>query len=245
MIIGLSGLAGSGKDTAAKFIVEKYNLNKIALADPMKRFCKEIYGFSEEQLWGESELRNKPDRRFPKPGRLAEYARILFDKVLPHDRELAAEYGMDTTILLKQMECDGWLTPRELLQRTAGDWGRGCYEDTWIDYGINVARKLNTGLYDYDKLIGLVDRGQLGKSGISGVVISDCRYINEINKVKAEGGKMIRIVGGKGLKGDYAKHLSESEQKQIPDSVFDYVILNNKSISYLENNLMKIFNKLI
>lgn len=69
MIIGLSGLAGSGKSTVARFLVKKHCFEEIALADPMKTFCREVLGFSREQLWGSSSLRNAIDPRFGKSPR--------------------------------------------------------------------------------------------------------------------------------------------------------------------------------
>ncbi len=65
MIIGVLGPAGSGKDTVADFLAKKYGFTKIALADPLKRICKEVYSFTDEQLWGPSEFRNQPDLRYP------------------------------------------------------------------------------------------------------------------------------------------------------------------------------------
>lgn len=61
MIIGLSGLAGSGKDSVADALVEHCGFFKIALADAMKEACARWFGWSEEQLWGPSHLRNHPD----------------------------------------------------------------------------------------------------------------------------------------------------------------------------------------
>lgn len=61
MIIGLAGKAGAGKDTVADLLVKHHDFQKIAFSDPMKRFCKEVFGWSDEQLWGPSELRNLPD----------------------------------------------------------------------------------------------------------------------------------------------------------------------------------------
>jgi len=66
MIIGITGRAGSGKDTVADILVQKHGFVKIAFADPMKRFCKEVFAFTDEQLWGPSSTRNKPDLRYPK-----------------------------------------------------------------------------------------------------------------------------------------------------------------------------------
>lgn len=65
MIIGLCGLAGSGKDTAADSLVLR-GFVKLAFADIMKRFCKEVFDFTDEQLWGPSASRNAPDARYPR-----------------------------------------------------------------------------------------------------------------------------------------------------------------------------------
>lgn len=63
MIIALTGLAGSGKSTVAKMIggVE------LGFAEPMKRFCAEVFGFDEAQLYGPSEERERPSPRFTRP----------------------------------------------------------------------------------------------------------------------------------------------------------------------------------
>src|SRR5690348_4750212 len=63
-IIGIVGKAGSGKDTAADILIKNHNFCKIAFADPLKRFCKELFDFSEDQLWGSSDKRSVPDERY-------------------------------------------------------------------------------------------------------------------------------------------------------------------------------------
>jgi hypothetical protein len=60
-IIGLSGLAGSGKDTAAAVLVERFGFVKISLADRIKRICADVFGWGPGRLWGPSEQRNAPD----------------------------------------------------------------------------------------------------------------------------------------------------------------------------------------
>jgi hypothetical protein len=72
MIVGISGLhnggsKGAGKDTFADLLLEEGNGVKVSLADPLKRICIQVYDFSEEQLWGPSELRDVPDERYPRP----------------------------------------------------------------------------------------------------------------------------------------------------------------------------------
>ncbi len=67
MIIGLSGLAGAGKDTVADFLVQHHCFEKISLSDPMKKFCKELFGWDDERLWGGSSLRNAIDESRKRP----------------------------------------------------------------------------------------------------------------------------------------------------------------------------------
>ena len=54
-LLGICGKAGSGKDTAAAYLIEKHGFVKLAFADPLKRFAKGVFGFTSEQLWGPSE----------------------------------------------------------------------------------------------------------------------------------------------------------------------------------------------
>lgn len=67
VIVGLCGSAGVGKDTTADRLVRKWGFQKLSLADPMKEMVKEIYGFSDYQLWGPSGARNEPDSRYKRP----------------------------------------------------------------------------------------------------------------------------------------------------------------------------------
>lgn len=72
MIIGLCGRAGSGKDTLAKVVCESKSIvevtfGAISFAQPMKKFCEEVFDFSYEQLYGPSERRNAGDERYVRP----------------------------------------------------------------------------------------------------------------------------------------------------------------------------------
>jgi hypothetical protein len=64
MIIGIMGNAGAGKDTIANFLTIAQDFEKISFADPMKRFCRDIFGFSYGQLWGPKEKKETPDPRW-------------------------------------------------------------------------------------------------------------------------------------------------------------------------------------
>lgn len=52
---------GTGKDTVADLLVEQLGAKKISFADPIKRCLRDIFGLSQEQLWGESAERARID----------------------------------------------------------------------------------------------------------------------------------------------------------------------------------------
>ena len=57
-LIGLVGMAGSGKGEVAKILVSDFKFVELSMSRPMKEFCKKIFEFSDEALYGSSELRN-------------------------------------------------------------------------------------------------------------------------------------------------------------------------------------------
>lgn len=63
-VIGLSGTAGAGKDSFADRLCSHHGFVRVGFADPMKRFCEEVFGFSDRQVWGNIDDKNRPDRRY-------------------------------------------------------------------------------------------------------------------------------------------------------------------------------------
>ncbi len=66
-LIVLSGTAGAGKDSVAKELVNSHGWELYSLAGPMKRFAADMFGFTDEQLYGPSKARNEPDPRWARP----------------------------------------------------------------------------------------------------------------------------------------------------------------------------------
>lgn len=64
MLVGVCGKAGSGKDTIGDFLVEKYGLKKIALADPIKRLVKDVFALDDHTVY-DREAREQPLDRWP------------------------------------------------------------------------------------------------------------------------------------------------------------------------------------
>jgi len=73
MIIGLHGLARSGKDTFGEYLLERLdrkhhrNFIHMAFATQLKNMCKDHFDLSDDQLWERGkDIRETPDKRFLK-----------------------------------------------------------------------------------------------------------------------------------------------------------------------------------
>ena len=53
-LIGITGRKFNGKDTLGKFLIDTYGYKRFAFADPLKEACRCIFGFDDEQLYGNS-----------------------------------------------------------------------------------------------------------------------------------------------------------------------------------------------
>ena len=224
MIISMCGNAGSGKDTSAAFLVKNHRFVQISLADKIKQICKDVFDFSEEQLWGSSSKRNEPDERY-----------LQWTAVVPHR---LTESGL-------RVYHDGrvpqYLTPRHALQQLGTEWGRACYKNVWVDNTMRTAHKLLSKdpniQYVYSPYTGLsyIPRRAMVPTDPSGVVISDVRFYNELCAVRNAGGKVIRLTRATSLVDGQQLHESELELNTIPLTEFDAIIDNaDMSLEQLE-----------
>lgn len=187
-LIALVGKAGSGKNTVARLIPGAV---EFAFADPMKDFCRDVFGFSDEQVRGSSEARSQPDPRYPRehgPFSLAGVCACCGWRCVVDGRVVLAGSELEPTC---------YLTPRFALQTLGTEWGRECHPDVWARYG--VRRALATL--------------SCPQNGPRAAVITDCRFVNEARVVREAGGQVWRIVRpGAGLAGAAGQHPSEVEQ---------------------------------
>lgn len=67
LMVCISGFSGVGKDEVAEYLVDSYRAVHMGLVDSAKRHMADLYGFTENQLFGPSTFRNEGDKRYPKP----------------------------------------------------------------------------------------------------------------------------------------------------------------------------------
>lgn len=63
-LIALTGHAGSGKNTVAQLLGHHRTVHEVSFAGPLKQFCIMAFDFSDGQVYGPSEERNRPDPRY-------------------------------------------------------------------------------------------------------------------------------------------------------------------------------------
>ena len=199
MIIGICGFIGSGKDTAADYLVNFYEFRRESFASTLKDAVSAVFGWDRDLLEG----RTKAAREW---------------------REQVDPWWANR---LNKPQ----LTPRWVLQYWGTEVCRvGFHDDMWIASLENKLRKSS----DH-------------------VVISDCRFPNEIKSIKDAGGRVIwvqrgelpswHIMAAKANQGDIfaaeklkALGVHASETAWVGTD-FDCIIDNNGSIDNLYQQL--------
>jgi hypothetical protein len=269
----------SGKDTVADIFKDSFWFAKLALADPIKRLCMEVYGFSKEQLWGPSHLRNGVDRRYLRklvspPGGKG-YAVICgrcYAAAFPNETEEKTigiigprkcqscgdecEHGIVGKEVRTPTQLPVFLTPRYALQRLGTEWGRHCYDETWVSYGMNQATTLlseRRGFF-YLPWEGIVERVEQCPQGeferdeaparpTAGVVFSDIRFKNEVAYIRKRGGVSLLVERHVEEHPDDVDltHQSEAEVASFTEQDFDMTLKNDGTLDDLRKNVALLY----
>jgi hypothetical protein len=191
-IIALSGFARSGKDEAAKVLVNEFGFTRVAFADKLREV---LYALDPIVLGREMKWHGEEG-----------YSSGVWSV-----QSVIDEYGWDH---YKETPF-GWEI-RRLLQRLGTEAGRQTLWDSiWIDAAFaNLANDAK-------------------------VVVSDARFINEFEAVKARGGKIWRI-DRPGV-GPANEHPSEMEATTYKD--FDKYLVNNGTLERWHEVVANVYKK--
>ena len=174
MIIGLVGLIGSGKNSAAEYLTAAYDFKQESFASSLKDTLSCIFGWNRNKLEG-----------------LIEEDRIWRDQV---DLWWSQKLNIPD------------LTPRKMLQQIGTDLFRNYFHnDIWIASLENKLQKY-TG----------------------NVVITDCRFPNEIKAVRNLGGAVVRVK--RGIEPEWfndALYLNQNPDTKYHDFLQDRLDKNN------------------
>ena len=252
MLIGISGLPNSGRNTVADILVSNFRFAKVSFLDPVRRFAQEIYHFTDEQLWGPYEVRNTPDKRYPRGWKLS--CGCVCDrwhKYNPPRGGFLVENIIDTcethpdqwwkSRILFPSENGGtepqqeYLTPELAVQLLETEWGRKCYPNTWNDYAIRIYNRLQKGNVYYERTMGLrafSGFGDVIQPKIN-VVIPDLRFLDEVESLQRVGGIILRITRPEEIN---SPPRSKTRQ-EIPTCKIEKVLENTGTIQKLTKKI--------
>lgn len=232
MIIGVNGKIGSGKDTVGLII--QYLTDELNKANP-KEFTEWVDGGFYASDWKIMKF----------AGKLKQIASILTGATLEQleDQDFKKQYMGESwrklTGAMSEQGLGELITYRELLQKLGTEAMRnGLHENVWV----NALMADYKGIYK-----GLPSEYTPGKNlTYPNWIITDMRFPNEMDIVKAKGGITIRVNGMYVRQGDGKATRTYSETGEHPSETaldnhkFDYVIDNNGSISDLINKVKEI-----
>jgi len=221
-IIGISGYAGSGKDTVSKLIqvlncTQEYSM--LTIDDLIDNYEEHQWWLEEKSGWEVKKWAYK----------LKEIASLLTgipvikfeDQEFKHS-ELGPEWTYKKIDFISGEYFDARMTVREFLQRLGTEAIReGLHENTWV----------NALMADYKATQIQWSDGPLGgyeDGSMPNWIITDTRFPNEAQAVKDAGGIVIRV-DRPGIKA-INTHVSE---KALDNWDFDYKIMNGSDIASL------------
>ena len=209
MILGVTGLIGSGKDTVADYLCTFHGFKRVSFAASLKDAVSNVFGWDRELLEGTT----KTSREWREQKDVWWSARLKMD-----------------------------ITPRWVLQYWGTEVLRNHFHtDIWV---ASVENKL--------------------RQSTDNIVITDCRFANEVNAIKSAGGTTMRIIRGEQPEWyDAAVSFNKGEVKNMSWSLskikldklgvhaseyssvgldYDYYIENNGTIDHLHKKIESIIN---
>lgn len=215
-IIGLMGKSMSGKDTVASMLLNAdAHGAKLAFSDKLKEVCRDLFGFTPEDVdteEGKNRVTDFPCYKCPACGS------IDAEKVSQYQ---AACKGCNAAGEIESFK-SAW-TVRMAMQHLGIEGVRRIDENAWTRHAFDRAK------------------GLLASPFYKFAVITDCRFKSEAEAIWKAGGEVWRIrrpstdhrtVG-------IVRHPSETEMDSIPDASFQSVIVNDGTLDNLRDKALE------
>jgi hypothetical protein len=241
-IIGLSGVARSGKDTAALHLAGAHGYTRFALADPIKEHSYELnarvngtisLSMLLEDLGSWDKVLHHRIHG-PEVARLVRlYRSYIAEEEFRRDDLTGDQVHADLLALDPML--DGALTFRMLLDSLDGDWDlakddrlHGFEVRRYLQaYGADVCRvRFGTTAW-VDHLARRID-----ESGAELAAVSDVRFDNEAQWIAAQGGTVVRIV-----RPGYGAVNGHASEMGVDPKYLDAIISNDGTLTDLSQRI--------
>lgn len=216
VIICMSGKAGSGKDTVADYLVKNHDFKRMAFADPLRDIVQLVFVMDKENVW-DRKLRELPLKDFPNHATndivkwYYNEGFINFPNITKDELSVLKEsYNWTGDMITSMSRDEMYWSVRKLLQFIGTEMFRNLINrDIWVK---NFISRIEPG---------------------TNYVVTDARFINEIECIKKHfGGKIMFIEvkrqGCDGVSVGIKNH--ESERYSLPS---DVILENNGTIEEL------------
>lgn len=135
-IICMSGKAGSGKDTVADYLVEKYGFKRMAFADPLRDVVQLVFVMDHDNVWDRG-LRELPLKNLPN---YVDLERIFSSDLISSKTKSEVLEKLNN----KNLEENQYWSVRKLLQFIGTEMFRNMINrDTWV---MNFVQRLEPGI---------------------------------------------------------------------------------------------------
>lgn len=169
-ILGLSGAAGSGKDTVANYLVKRYGFVKFAVADPLRQEVQQAFGLADRSLFLNREMKEVPASELM----LVNCTNNDFVALVKATLAMRTLYRSGADIDLAP------ISPRQILQWWGTEYRRAQDEDYWVKQAAAFVTKAQ-GRFFYPE------------QAPQHFVIPDVRFENERGWIKATGGNIWHV----------------------------------------------------
>lgn len=239
-IIGLLGKARVGKDTSGEMLCESNYGKHIALADKLKDIAMEMFELTYEQVYGD--LKETPTKHV---GLACPTCSSVEISELTLGNDKMGQCNICNVIGALPTFKKNW-TPRHILQYLGTEGFRKIWPDVWVNYAVRRARGIL--LNGFDEIEKQANTNKKKTTVPNFVVFTDLRFANEAAAVWSAGGEVWRIKRPEHLlttviNAKAKMHASETEQDEMPDSLFQAVIDNDGSFDALRKKLNDAFNR--
>lgn len=216
MLIGLTGVAGVGKDTTGEILSGLLNLSRYAFAQPVKSNMNGIFGWDERHSGGSL----KEEKVYTKVVHMSEVALRLnsfLGSITPEkewrNNQLNFFEVFRPFLVFDNLGYAQWnISPRKAYQLFGTDFARNMVsESIWVD----IAPKGDT-------------------------IFTDVRFNDEAEFIREAGGIVIEVQGRATSTGE-SSHVSEGG---VSGDLIDYVLDNSGTKKQLKTNVKKLVDEI-